>query len=85
MKVLQSDGYIHQENYGTIDLTTKGRLKASQIYSRHKTLTTFLGEVLGLDPEIAESDACRMEHILSAETMERLSAFVEEHKRDEQA
>lgn len=85
MKVLQSDGYIHQENYGTIDLTAKGRLKASQIYSRHKTLTTFLGEVLGLDPEIAESDACRMEHILSAETMERLSAFVEEHKRDEQA
>lgn len=80
MKVLQADGYIHQESYGTIELTAKGRIKASQVYSRHKTLTTFLGDVLGLDQEIAEADACRMEHILSSETMERLSAFVEEHK-----
>ncbi|MDD3823109.1 MAG: metal-dependent transcriptional regulator [Sphaerochaetaceae bacterium] len=83
MKILQADGFIHQENYGTIELTAKGRLKASQVYTRHKTLTTFLGEVLGLDAETAETDACRMEHILSAETMERLSAFVEEHKAQE--
>lgn len=83
MKVLQADGYIHQENYGTIELTAKGRLKASQVYSRHKTLTTFLGDVLGLDADIAEADACRMEHILSADTMERLAAFVEEHKQQE--
>ncbi len=80
MKILQSNGYIHQENYGAIELTAKGRLKASQIYSRHKTLTTFLGDVLGVDPEIAEADACRMEHILSVETMKKLAAFVEEHK-----
>jgi Mn-dependent DtxR family transcriptional regulator len=80
MKILQSNGYIHQETYGTIELTAKGRLKASQIYGRHKTLTTFLGDVLGLDPETAEADACRMEHIVSAETMERLTAFVAEHK-----
>ena len=83
MKILQADGFIHQENYGPIELTAKGRLKASQVYTRHKTLTTFLGEVLGLDAETAETDACRMEHILSAETMERLSAFVEEHKAQE--
>jgi Mn-dependent DtxR family transcriptional regulator len=44
-------------------------------------LTTFLGDVLGLDPVTAEADACRMEHILSAETMEHLAAFVEEHKQ----
>lgn len=81
MKILQADGYIHQETYGTIELTAKGRLKASQVYSRHKTLTTFLGDVLGLDAVTAEADACRMEHILSAETMERLAAFVEEHKQ----
>ena len=80
MKILQSNGYIHQENYGAIELTAKGRLKASQIYSRHKTLTAFLGDVLGVDPEIAEADACRMEHILSVETMKKLAAFVEEHK-----
>ena len=80
MKILQTEGYIHQETYGTIELTAKGRIKASQVYGRHRTLTRFLEDVLGLDPETAESDACRMEHILSAKTMQRLSAFVDEQE-----
>ncbi|HLW22615.1 MAG TPA: metal-dependent transcriptional regulator [Sphaerochaetaceae bacterium] len=80
MKILQTEGYIHQETYGAIELTAKGRKKASQVYSRHRTLTRFLEDVLGLDPETAENDACRMEHILSAKTMEHLSAFVDEQK-----
>jgi Mn-dependent DtxR family transcriptional regulator len=79
MKILQAEGFIHQETYGTIELTAKGRKKASQVYGRHKTLTTFLENVLGVDSETAEHDACRMEHILSAETMERLSAFMDDH------
>lgn len=77
MKILQSSGYIHQEAYGTIELTPKGRLKAAQIYRRHRLLTTFFGEILGVDPIIAEEDACRVEHVLSSETMEKLTAFVE--------
>ena len=81
MKVLQVDGYIHQESYGTIELTAKGRVKASQVYNRHKVLTTFLGSILGLDAEIAEADACRMEHVLSAETMERLAAFIDDRQQ----
>jgi DtxR family Mn-dependent transcriptional regulator len=79
MKVLQSYGYIYQESYGCIELTKKGRIKANQIYARHKTLTTFLESVLGLEAEIAEADACRMEHVLSPETMEKLSEFVQNH------
>ncbi|MFA7672196.1 MAG: metal-dependent transcriptional regulator [Sphaerochaetaceae bacterium] len=80
MKNLQLEGYIHQESYGTIELTEKGRRKANQIYGRHKMLTTFLNEVLGLDADIAEADACRMEHILSSETIEKFATFVEKHK-----
>ena len=80
MKILQSEGYIHQETYGAIELTAKGRLKATQVYHRHKTLTTFLEDVLGVSAETAENDACRMEHVLSAQTMEKLAAFVEEQK-----
>ncbi len=80
MKLLQNDGYIHQETYGTIELTPKGRLKAAQVYRRHRVLTLFLGEILGVDGKTAEEDACRMEHVLSSETMERLAAFVEESK-----
>lgn len=83
MKILQTDGYIHQETYGAIELTAKGRLKASQVYHRHKTLTIFLEEVLGVTPETAENDACRMEHILSPQTMERLASFVKEHKQQQ--
>jgi DtxR family transcriptional regulator, Mn-dependent transcriptional regulator len=84
MKILQVNGYIHQESYGTIELTPKGRIKASQVYNRHKVLTTFLGSILGLEPEIAEADACRMEHVLSAETMERLAAFIDDHQHVEE-
>lgn len=80
MKVLQTDGYIHQESYGTIELTPKGRLKAAQVFRRHTVLTTFLSSILGVDSETAEAEACRMEHVLSSDTMERLSAFVENSK-----
>ncbi|MFA7396659.1 MAG: metal-dependent transcriptional regulator, partial [Sphaerochaetaceae bacterium] len=79
MKNLQALGYIDQESYGAIELTAKGYIRASQIYKRHKTLRTFLEKVLGIDSETAEADACRMEHILSNHTMEKLSEFVEEH------
>ena len=76
MKVLSQDGYIRQETYGDIHLTEKGKLKASQIYFRHKTLTSFLLEVLGVDAVIAEQDACLIEHDISSETMEKLASFL---------
>lgn len=80
MKVLASEGYVHQETYGTIYLTEKGKLKASQIYFRHKTLTCFLIEVLGVDPVVAEQDACLIEHDISSETMEKLASFLRQPK-----
>ena len=79
MKILMADGYIHQEAYGEIKLTEKGEIKASQVYFRHKTLTTFLSEMLGVDPTIAEQDACLIEHDISSETMEKLAIFMQEH------
>ncbi|MEA4860332.1 Transcriptional regulator MntR [bioreactor metagenome] len=82
MKVLSQDGYIRQETYGDIHLTEKGRLKASQIYFRHKTLTSFLIEVLGVDPVIAEQDACLIEHDISSETMEKLASFLRSYQQN---
>ena len=82
MKVLASEGYVHQETYGTIHLTEKGRLKASQIYFRHKTLTSFLVEILGVDAVVAEQDACLIEHDISSETMEKLASFLRETKEE---
>jgi len=81
MKILMADGYIHQETYGDIELTEKGELKASQIYFRHKTLTTFLNKMLGVDQKIAEQDACLIEHDISSETMEKLAIFMQKHEK----
>ena len=82
MKVLASEGYVNQETYGDIHLTEKGRLKASQVYFRHKTLTSFLKDVQGVDAVIAEQDACLIEHDISSETMEKLASFLRSY-RDE--
>jgi Mn-dependent DtxR family transcriptional regulator len=82
MKVLSSDGYVKQETYGDIHLTEKGRLKASQVYFRHKTLTSFFQEVLGVDPVIAEQDACLIEHDVSSETMEKLASYLRSVKKE---
>nr|WP_319474418.1 metal-dependent transcriptional regulator [uncultured Sphaerochaeta sp.] len=81
MKVLSADGYVKQETYGDIHLTEKGRLKASQVYFRHKTLTSFFQEVLGVDPVIAEQDACLIEHDISSETMEKLASYLRTVKK----
>lgn len=81
MKILMADGYVHQETYGDIELTEKGVLKASQVYFRHKTLTTFLSEMLGVDQKIAEQDACLIEHDISSETMEKLAIFMQKHEK----
>ncbi|NMA23053.1 MAG: metal-dependent transcriptional regulator, partial [Spirochaetales bacterium] len=76
-KILAADGYIEQETYGDIRLTEKGRLKAAQVYFRHKTITSFLIDVLGVDPVTAEEDACLIEHDISAVTMEKLASFLQ--------
>ena len=80
MKVLAAEGYVNQETYGDIHLTEKGRLKASQVYFRHKTLTSFLRDVLRVDAVIAEQDACLIEHDISSETMEKLASFLRSYQ-----
>ena len=77
MKQLAAEGYIEQEAYGDIFLTEKGRLKASQVLHRHAVLTSFVRDILCVSPEQAEKDACLIEHYISAESMEKLSAFVD--------
>jgi DtxR family Mn-dependent transcriptional regulator len=66
---------VRQEPYGDIELTEKGARLASMILARHTVLKAFLMK-LGVSEENAEKDACLMEHILSAETMERVQEFL---------
>jgi DtxR family Mn-dependent transcriptional regulator len=63
-----------QKPYAPIELTEKGRRVAMTVLGRHNLLKSFL-ESLGVSRRIADIDACRMEHILSAETLDRIREF----------
>ena len=77
MKKLRESGYISMAADGTITLNDSGMEIASRIYGRHKTITR-LFQHLGVSPEQAAIDACKVEHYLSQETFERICAFVEQ-------
>lgn len=69
--ILKEDGYITNDPHGMILLTNKGMKIAESIYDRHKTLTKYL-VWLGVSEETAQTDACRMEHVISNETLEKI-------------
>jgi DtxR family Mn-dependent transcriptional regulator len=75
VKRLCEAGYALQEPYGDIQPTQAGRERAEAIASRHVLLPRFLADVLDVDEETAQGDACRLEHGLSERSMERLEAF----------
>ncbi|MBO8128090.1 MAG: metal-dependent transcriptional regulator [Peptococcaceae bacterium] len=77
LKSLAEKGLVEQEKYGHIELTPKGEAVAKEIYARHQMLSAFFREVLGLSGEVAEEDACRIEHHLSPATRDRLVKFVQ--------
>ena len=76
MSILKRDNYIIMHPDGSILLTKEGQKKAAAVYDRHVTLTRFISEVLGVDAEIAEKDACRIEHVISNETFYGLKSFI---------
>lgn len=71
MKLLREDGYIAMDRYGTVTLLEKGAEIAHRIYERHTVLTRML-EGLGVTPENARADACKMEHDVSDESFEKI-------------
>ncbi|MDO4478947.1 MAG: metal-dependent transcriptional regulator [Lachnospiraceae bacterium] len=76
MKRLKEDGYVVMDKNNLISLTDKGRRIAERIYFRHETLKSFL-EGLGVSPETADRDACRIEHHMSDESFEKLRDYLE--------
>ena len=71
MKKLRTNGYIEVDKDGFISLLESGREIAEKIYERHTLLSDWL-TALGVSPETAAEDACRIEHVISAETFEAL-------------
>ncbi len=71
MKKLREGGQIQVSPEGYITLTESGREIAGRIYERHQLLSAWLVR-LGVDPQVAAEDACRIEHVISAESFEAL-------------
>ena len=71
MKRLRENGYIAMDADGYISLLPPGEAIATRIYARHQVLTQFLVQ-LGVSPENAAADACKIEHDLSEESYERI-------------
>ena len=79
MSRLRENGYITMDKEGWLDLTPAGSAIAERIYERHRLLTDWL-ILLGVAPEVARTDACRMEHDMSAETFSCIRTHIE-HKK----
>ena len=70
-KSLREMGYIEQERYGEITLTEKGEIYGKRVLDRHRVLRGFLIDILGVDQETANAEACELEHCISQDTMDK--------------
>lgn len=71
INLLKQDNMVIVDDNGYITLTPEGEALAIKIYERHNILTQ-LFEKLGVSPETADSDACKIEHVISDETFDRI-------------
>lgn len=76
--ILKNAGYLTVDRQGHLSLTPSGREMAEKIYERHTVLTKFL-VFLGVNPETASEDACRLEHSISDETLEAIKRHAEQN------
>ena len=77
LKALSERGYLDYNPYQTIELTELGQKVARDVCRRHEVLHDFLANILGLREDIAADSACKMEHAIKGEPLERLLRFVE--------
>lgn len=74
---LKELGLINKGYYGEISLTEIGRIQAKKVYNKHKAIFDFLKKI-GVSSETAEIDCCKIEHILSEETLQKIEEFNKE-------
>ena len=80
---LKDAGLVEHEAYGLISLSAKGKTQAGKVLKRHMLIKRFLMDRLGVNEATAERDACRMEHVVSGETIEKLYQYLENNQKEE--
>ena len=81
LQKLEREGLIHYESYTGATLTSSGKKMAGELMQKHRVIADLL-EILGIDREKAEIDACQIEHHVSPEILKRLKQFVEFARKD---
>ncbi len=72
---LKNKGYIDVLENDAIILLKKGEEYANNVYEKHRLLTEFL-EKIGVKDKVAEEDACKIEHVISEETVQAIKSFL---------
>lgn len=76
LRQLTSSGYVNYAPYSFVTLTEEGERLAQTIAKRHRVLGEFLHRVLGIEAGMADANACRIEHAIDGEVLDRLTAFI---------
>ncbi|AEF95717.1 metal-dependent transcriptional regulator [Methanotorris igneus] len=79
-KKMSKEGYIIYEPYVGISLSEEGEKIAKKTLRKHRIIETFLTNFLGMDLDKAYEEACKIEHVVSDETVERLYSFMNKPK-----
>ena len=77
LRTLKKRGLVEHSSYGEVGLSDDGRRVAASVNARFELLGKFLRDMLRVDEETAEREACEIEHVVGEVTLTRLAAFVE--------
>ena len=80
LSLLKEGGYVISDNNGYLSLTDIGKSVAEKIYDRHTEITAFL-ELIGVPADIATEDACKIEHVISDQSLEAIKQHVNQLKK----
>jgi DtxR family Mn-dependent transcriptional regulator len=76
LKTLNERGLVHYEKYEYVEMTRNGAKVGKEMRRRHGVLHKFLTEILKVDFDVANDEACKMEHALSPETLDSFTDFM---------
>ena len=79
MGILKREGYITVGENGQIVLTEKGETVATDIYEKYCLLKLFLIHILGVEQDLAHKEACKIEHIVSDETIDKIERYLQKN------
>jgi len=76
LAALKRKDLINHETYGLVELTAKGIKLAEELETRQKIIKDFFVNILSIDPDIAEENACKLEHHISSKVIESFKNFM---------